>query len=564
MQRVAMLSMHTSPLAQPGSRRRRRHERLRAGARVGARARRRRVRRLHARRAPRAAAGRRGRARLPGGARRGRAARAGPAARAARSSSARSSTKPTRRRSTRDAGRRAARELLAVGRGRPPAEARARPPDGRDVPHAGAGEGRRRRRRRPRRCGRASKPRSCACADLMLASTDDERDQLVRYYGAEPERIEVVPPGVDHTVFFPGDRAAVAQQRLGLDGRPVLLFVGRIQPLKGVDLAVRCLAELGDPTRDAARGRRSERPRRRRRARRACTRSPTSSALEHQRAFRRRRSRTTGSPTTTAPPTCASCRRAPSRSGSSRSKPPRAARRWSRPPSVGCARSSTTARPGFLVDERDPAAYAAPVDGSLERPELAARWARTRRRGRASTRGASPRRGCAVSTAISSRAARPLRLTARPSPTALDEASAPQHDADRRAPRRSGRARAVGADRRVRPARSALVRALRLRRARRGDDLLRSAPAHAALRGVLPARSARAPPEALYRFLLQRNHTTYGAHFSIGPDGDCYLVGRVLLEHLDVDELDRIIGVLYELVERWFQPVDRHRASAEA
>src|SRR5689334_24657186 len=59
--------------------------------------------------------------------------------------------------------------------------------------------------------------------------------------------------------------------------------------------------------------------------------------------------------------------------------------------------------------------------------------------------------------------------------------------------------------------------------------------------------------EALYRFMLQRNHTTYGAHFSIGPDGDCYLVGRVLLEHLDVDELDRIIGVLYELVERWFQ-----------
>jgi hypothetical protein len=63
--------------------------------------------------------------------------------------------------------------------------------------------------------------------------------------------------------------------------------------------------------------------------------------------------------------------------------------------------------------------------------------------------------------------------------------------------------------------------------------------------------------EELYRFLLQRNHTTYAAHFSIGPDGDIYLVGRVLLEHLDIDELDRIIGVLYELVERWFQPAIR-------
>ena len=54
----------------------------------------------------------------------------------------------------------------------------------------------------------------------------------------------------------------------------------------------------------------------------------------------------------------------------------------------------------------------------------------------------------------------------------------------------------------------------------------------------------------------------YGARFSIGPDGDLYLVGRVALEHLDVEELDRIIGVLYELVERWFQPVVAHRLPA--
>ena len=58
----------------------------------------------------------------------------------------------------------------------------------------------------------------------------------------------------------------------------------------------------------------------------------------------------------------------------------------------------------------------------------------------------------------------------------------------------------------------------------------------------------------LYEFLLRRNHTMYGAKFSLGPDGDVYLVGRVALEHLTENELDRIIGVLYELVERWFQP----------
>jgi hypothetical protein len=61
----------------------------------------------------------------------------------------------------------------------------------------------------------------------------------------------------------------------------------------------------------------------------------------------------------------------------------------------------------------------------------------------------------------------------------------------------------------------------------------------------------------LYRYLLRRNHTMYGARFSIGPDGDIYLIGRLALEHLTEVELDRIIGVLYELVETWFQPVVR-------
>src|SRR5437867_1401231 len=84
------------------------------------------------------------------------------------------------------------------------------------------------------------------CADLMIAATDDERRQLVTLYGAQEDRIEVVPPGVDHRVFVPGDRAA-ARRTLGLDPEArVLLYVGRIQPLKGADLAVRALAELDD------------------------------------------------------------------------------------------------------------------------------------------------------------------------------------------------------------------------------------------------------------------------------------------------------------------------------
>jgi D-inositol-3-phosphate glycosyltransferase len=86
------------------------------------------------------------------------------------------------------------------------------------------------------------------CADLMLASTPEERIQLAELYGAEPARIEIVPPGVDHSVFRPSrGEGALLRARLGLDDRPLLLFVGRIQPLKGVDVAIRALAALEDP-----------------------------------------------------------------------------------------------------------------------------------------------------------------------------------------------------------------------------------------------------------------------------------------------------------------------------
>ena len=86
------------------------------------------------------------------------------------------------------------------------------------------------------------------CADLMLASTAEERLQLAELYGAEPSRIEIVPPGVDHSMFRPGrGEGALLRARLGLEDRPLLLFVGRIQPLKGVDVAIRALAALDDP-----------------------------------------------------------------------------------------------------------------------------------------------------------------------------------------------------------------------------------------------------------------------------------------------------------------------------
>lgn len=83
-----------------------------------------------------------------------------------------------------------------------------------------------------------------ACSDAITASCQAEADDLVAHYGADPARIELVPPGVVHAFFSPGDRGG-ARAALDLaEGRPVLLFVGRIQPLKGLDVAVRTLAEV--------------------------------------------------------------------------------------------------------------------------------------------------------------------------------------------------------------------------------------------------------------------------------------------------------------------------------
>jgi len=82
-----------------------------------------------------------------------------------------------------------------------------------------------------------------ACADAVLANCSAEAEQLVDYYGADPDRIEIVPPGVDHAFFSPGSQAG-ARWALRTDDRPLLLFVGRIQPLKGVDVAVETLARL--------------------------------------------------------------------------------------------------------------------------------------------------------------------------------------------------------------------------------------------------------------------------------------------------------------------------------
>ncbi len=83
-------------------------------------------------------------------------------------------------------------------------------------------------------------------ADRLIVNTEDEADQLISMHHADPARIDVVHPGVDLQVFTAGDRAA-ARAALGVDAdEQVVAFVGRIQPLKAPDILLRAAAKLTD------------------------------------------------------------------------------------------------------------------------------------------------------------------------------------------------------------------------------------------------------------------------------------------------------------------------------
>jgi D-inositol-3-phosphate glycosyltransferase len=81
-------------------------------------------------------------------------------------------------------------------------------------------------------------------ADRLVANTGEEARQLVHHYGADPARTLVIPPGVDLDRFAPGDPAA-ARRAVGVpEDALVLLFVGRIQPLKAPDVLLHAAARL--------------------------------------------------------------------------------------------------------------------------------------------------------------------------------------------------------------------------------------------------------------------------------------------------------------------------------
>ena len=216
-----------------------------------------------------------------------------------------------------------------------------------------------------------------------------------------------------------------------------------------------------------------------------------------------------------------------------------------------------TASTGYLVDEPRPRRLRRARRRAARRPRARGRaGARGRGRGRGATRGASPRRGCVGSTPTSPPASSSrCTLTRRDRRRELDARRTTLLDRHLEGP---VAARAVGPARRVRPRAAPLVRALRVRRPRRGHDLLRPAPAHPPLRGVLPARPARRDHARVLPVPARRNHTLYGARFSHRPRRRPVPRGPGARSSTSTRTSSTGSSAsLYEATERWFQPLVR-------
>ncbi|HUQ00093.1 MAG TPA: glycosyltransferase [Aeromicrobium sp.] len=86
-------------------------------------------------------------------------------------------------------------------------------------------------------------------ADRLVANTAQERDELIALYGARPDHVDVAHPGVSRRLFAARSKADL-RERLGIGaGERVVLFAGRLQPHKGPDIAIEALARLAHDVR---------------------------------------------------------------------------------------------------------------------------------------------------------------------------------------------------------------------------------------------------------------------------------------------------------------------------
>ena len=77
----------------------------------------------------------------------------------------------------------------------------------------------------------------------VIVATENEKQDLIRFYGALPEKVGVVPCGVNMDIFKPVDKMS-ARQKLGLSDKKIILYVGRIDPLKGIDQLLKTMPLL--------------------------------------------------------------------------------------------------------------------------------------------------------------------------------------------------------------------------------------------------------------------------------------------------------------------------------
>jgi len=90
----------------------------------------------------------------------------------------------------------------------------------------------------------ASERRVAGSCDLVIAATDEGKEELGRHYGVRPGMVRVIPCGVDLQRFYPADKKA-ARRVLGLNPEEeVVLYVGRIDPLKGLDRLMEAVSFL--------------------------------------------------------------------------------------------------------------------------------------------------------------------------------------------------------------------------------------------------------------------------------------------------------------------------------
>ena len=351
--RVAMLTVHTSPLEQPGTGDAGGMNVYVARDRPAARRARRRGRHLHPRHHRRPPAEVEVAPGVLGPARRRRAP--------TRAWQGRPPGPALRLRGRRHAGRGApgaglvrpgALALLAVGAGRLARRRALGRPAGAHHAHHGPGqEPTSPTATPPSRSAATSARRRSSRPPTASSPTPTTRPrELSSSTAPTPARVASSRPGSTSPSSPPGDRGGGrARRRLGLpaDG-DVLLFVGRIQPLKAPDVLLRVARRAAaPPPRTAATRLDCRRPRRPERQRPGASRGPGGARRAARHRGRRplppsgRRGRS--SPTGTAPPTSSPCPRTASRSGSSPSRRRPAARPWWPPTSAACRRPSATA-----------------------------------------------------------------------------------------------------------------------------------------------------------------------------------------------------------------------------